>query len=130
MKTIESREDIELLVDEFYKRVIMDELIGYFFTQVVRLDWNTHIPVMYDFWETTLLGNIKYKGNPMLKHIELDKKEPLTTGHFDRWLSIWESTIKENFMGEKADEAIKRATQIGGVMKLKIQQHTSHGEHG
>ncbi len=73
MKDIQERKDIELLVDEFYKKVLKDDVIGHFFTEVVQLDWEKHIPIMYDFWETTLLGNIKYKGNPMVKHIELSK---------------------------------------------------------
>ena len=125
MKDIENREDVEFLVDQFYKRVIVDEVIGHFFTKVVQIDWQKHIPVMYDFWETTLLGKIKYKGNPMVKHIELSEKVPLGAVHFDRWLALWKTTISESFEGKKANEAIQRATQIGGLMKFKIGQHGS-----
>lgn len=120
MKDIKSREDIRTLIDEFYKKVVADELIGHFFTEVVRLDWDKHIPTMYDFWETTLLGNLKYKGNPMIKHIELNKKESLNSEHFDRWLALWEDTLKKHFIGAKADEALKRARQIAELMKFKI----------
>lgn len=123
MDDIRSRHDIELLIDEFYKLVIKDDLIGFIFTETITLDWEIHIPIMYDFWETTLLGQMKYKGNPMLKHIELNKKEPLTAEYFDRWLSLWASTINENFSGSKAEEAIQRANQIGELMKYKIQQY-------
>lgn len=123
MKDIQNRADIEFLIEAFYKRVIIDDLIGYFFTKVIKLDWDKHIPVMYDFWETILLGNIKYKGNPMLKHIELNKKETLNAEHFDRWLSHWKNTINENFVGVKANEAIQRAKQIAELMKFKIQKH-------
>ena len=122
MKDIENREDIETLINKFYKRIVSDELIGHFFTKVVKLDWEKHIPVMYDFWETTLLGQIKYKGNPMLKHIQLSKKETLTPAHFDRWLAHWKKTIEENFSGNKAKEAIQKANQIGGLMQFKIKQ--------
>ena len=123
LKDIENRDDIILLIDKFYSRVIADDFIGYFFTEVIALDWDKHIPVMYDFWETTLLGKMKYKGNPMLKHLELNKKEPLVPAHFHRWLTHWETTIRENFSGRKAEEAIKRANQIAELMKFKIQQH-------
>lgn len=125
LKDIKSREDIKFLIDEFYKKVVKDDVIGYFFNDVVKLDWEKHIPVMYNFWESTLLGKAAYKGNPMMKHLELSKKEQILEVHFNRWLALWESTIKEHFYGIKADEAVKKAKQIGLLMKLKIEQFKS-----
>lgn len=122
MKDITNRYDIELLVDEFYKKVTQDDIVGFFFTDVVKLDWTKHIPVMYNFWETTLLGKIKCKGNPMLKQIALNQKQNMKTAHFERWLELWEKTIKDNFKGDKAEDAIRRAQQIGSLMKYKIEQ--------
>ena len=124
MKDIENSQDIKLLVDEFYKEVVHDKLIGHFFTKVISLDLEIHLPVMYDFWETTLLWNIKYKGNPMVKHIELSRKESLKPEHFERWLSLWTTAVTENFEGTKADEAIQRAKLIAELMKFKVQQHS------
>ena len=123
MKDIQTRKDIEKLLDEFYKKVVVDDLIGPFFTDVVQLDWEKHMPVMYDFWETTLLGNMKYKGNPMTKHFELNRKKTLLPEHFERWLSLWKESVNNNFKGNKSEEAIQRAVQIGGLMKFKIQDH-------
>ncbi len=125
MKELENREDIEFLVDTFYKKIIDNDKIGFFFTKVIKLDWNKHIPIMCDFWETTLLGVAKYKGNPMLKHIELNAIEELNAKHFEHWLDLWKESIQENFVGEMSEEAIKRAEQIGGLMKFKIKQHTT-----
>lgn len=125
MKELENREDIEFLVDTFYKKIIVDDKIGFFFTKVIKLDWNKHIPAMYDFWETTLLGVAKYKGNPMLKHIDLNAMEKLNAEHFERWLSLWKETIQGNFVGEISEQAIKKADQIGGLIKFKIEQHTT-----
>ena len=125
MRDIHSRKDIEFLVDSFYKKILIDEKIGFFFTEVVELDWDKHIPIMYDFWETTLLGKAKYKGNPMIKHINLHRKKIIKKEHFDRWLSIWKNTINASFDGEKSEEAIKKAEQIGGLMKFKIEQQTN-----
>lgn len=120
---IQSRADIERLVNQFYKKVISDEMIGVFFTEIVVLDWGKHIPVMYDFWETILLGKRTYKGNAMLKHIQLSRKQTLQTRHFERWLKHWETTVQECFCGEKAHEAIERAHQIGALMQTKIARH-------
>ena len=122
MKDIQHRKDIEYLIDEFYKRVKTDELIGFFFTEVIKIDWDRDMPIMYDFWETTLLGKMKYKGNPMSKHIALNQKEPMNPEHFERWLELWETTVLENFNGAKADEAVQRANQIGELMKFMVTQ--------
>lgn len=56
---------------------------------------------MYDFWETTLLGVAKYKGNPMLKHTELNTMEELNAEHFDRWTSLWKETVQEKYQPRK-----------------------------
>ena len=125
MKELENREDIKFLIDTFYTKILVDDKIGFFFTKVIKLDWSKHIPIMYDFWETTLLGVAKYKGNPMLKHMELNAMEELNAEHFERWISLWKETIQENFVGEISRQAIIKAEQIGGLMKFKIEQHTT-----
>lgn len=122
MEDIQSRKDIIKIIDQFYQQVLSDDLIGVFFNEVIKLNVNVHIPVMYDFWETTLLGNPLYKGNPMIKHIQLNRLKTVEDKHFTRWLDLWEKTIYKNFEGEKADLAIKRAKQIGELMQHKIKE--------
>lgn len=121
-KDIENHYDIETLVDSFYTKVVVDPTIGFIFTEVIQLSWQHHIPVMYSFWESILLGNNQYNGNPILKHLQLDSKVIFTKVHFDKWLELWELTIHENFDGAKAQEAIKRAQNIAAIMLLKIEQ--------
>ncbi|MBT8220650.1 MAG: group III truncated hemoglobin [Bacteroidia bacterium] len=123
MKDIENRQDIQHLVDSFYLQAMSDKRIGHFFTEVVHLDMKKHMPVMYDFWETTLFGKMKYKGNPMLKHIHMDEISPMEAQHFDQWLALWTATIQNNFRGPRADRAIKKANQIAALMQYKIKQH-------
>jgi len=122
MNDIKTRSDIESLIDKFYKKVLDDKLISSFFNDIVILDWSVHIPIMYDFWESTLLGAAKYKRNAMLKHIELNKKKALKPEHFERWIDLWAQTVRENFSGTIADDAIFRANSIGELMKFKIGQ--------
>jgi len=121
-KDIISREDIETLIDSFYKKVIKDDTIGYFFNEVVKLDWEKHIPIMYDFWETTLFHSAIYKGNPMKIHVDLHAKVPLKKAHFDQWLSMFNETVDELYYGEKANLAKTRALSIATVMQIKIHQ--------
>ncbi|HRG88323.1 MAG TPA: group III truncated hemoglobin [Chitinophagales bacterium] len=122
MTDISTRAHIEILIDEFYKKVIADPVIGFIFTDVVKLSWEKHIPVMYSFWESMLLGENTYKGNPMVKHIELDKLVTLTPEHFARWLQLWVTTVRQLFSGPKAEEAIDRARNIAGLMLHKVEQ--------
>ena len=54
MNDIASRQDIEKVVEAFYTKVKADELIGSIFSEV---DWPHHLPVMYNFWSSILLGD-------------------------------------------------------------------------
>lgn len=121
-KDIENVADIKLLIDRFYEQVKQDDTIGYIFNDVARVNWEEHLPTMYSFWSTTLLGVGSYDSNPMEKHILLSKKTPLTSAHFERWLQLWTATIDSNFYGRKAEEAKSRGRSIADLMLLKISQ--------
>lgn len=124
MHDIESREDIVILVDSFYIRVLQDKVIGYLFTDIAKINMDEHMPKMYDFWETTLFHKSIYKGNPMTVHLHLNKKEALKKQHFDRWLLLFSKTVDELFIGNNAELAKTRALSIATIMQVKI--HQSH----
>ncbi|MFZ6014405.1 MAG: group III truncated hemoglobin [Bacteroidota bacterium] len=110
---ITSRNDIETLVTCFYEKVKNDTLLAPHFH---HLNWPEHLPIMFDFWSSILLGDQSYRRNPMEKHLPL----PIETEHFDRWLALFSETLEENFSGPKADEARSRAHNIAGIFKLKM----------
>ena len=120
MNDITTRDDIELLVNAFYKKVVDDPLIAHFFTDAVQLSWDTHIPIMISFWETLLLDEVTYRGNPMEKHINLHRIAPPRREHFQRWLRLWEATVRENFFGTRADGAVTRAHSIAQIMEGRL----------
>ncbi|GAB1309013.1 hypothetical protein KH5_16960 [Urechidicola sp. KH5] len=74
---------------------------------------------MYDFWETLFFHKQSYKGNPMKMHVTLDKKSPLEKAHFDAWLQIFEATVNDLFVGEKAELAKQRANSVAMSIFLK-----------
>jgi hemoglobin len=113
MKEITEREDIILLVNNFYEKVKQDDLLGPLFTHV---DWPHHLPVMYNFWSSMLLGDQSYQGNPFQKHVGL----AITASHFDRWLELFHQTVDENFNGDKASEVKDRSRSIAGVWQYKL----------
>ncbi len=119
MKDIESRIDIEWLMEAFYKRALSDKLIGHYFTEVVVLDMSKHIPRIVDFWETILFDKSLYKGNAMQIHEHLHHLSPFRDEHFSRWLSLFMQTTDELFAGDKAELIKQRATSIATVMRIK-----------
>jgi hemoglobin len=126
MKDIENRTDIINLMNAFYSKALIDETIGYIFTDVAKLDLEHHLPIIVDFWEMILFGavnfQLKYGRSPMQRHIELNQKEPLVSEHFDTWLKLFYSTADEMFSGEKADTAKFRAKAIANTMFMKVSQ--------
>lgn len=108
-----TRRDIKILVNNFYDCVKSDSLLG---PQFSHVDWVHHLPVMYNFWSSMMLGDQSYQGNPFQKHINL----PIKREHFARWLELFSQTVDENFLGEKAEEIKSRAQSIAGVFQHKM----------
>lgn len=123
MADIASRKEVELLVDSFYQKVQQDEIIGYIFNDVAKVNWETHLPKMYEFWEAILFGKKGFTGN-LEVHYKLNKVHPFKEEHFDRWKSLFYSTIDEHFVGEFANLAKQKARSIADLMLFKItRQH-------
>jgi hemoglobin len=120
---IENRDHIEQLMRAFYAKAIPDPVIGHYFTQVIDMDLEKHLPVIIDFWETVLLGIAKYKSNAIAVHQHLHEKSAFEEKHFEQWVKLFQSTVDELFEGEKAELAKQRALSIATVMKIK----TIHG---
>ena len=119
-KDISNRYDIEKLINHFYEKVKPDPTIGFIFTKLVPINWEHHIPVIVDFWETILLDNPVYKKNAMEIHYDLNKKLPLQQKHFSQWLLLFCGTVDKLFTGKTATLAKTRAKSIAAVMELKM----------
>ncbi len=115
LKDIATNEDIRRLVDVFYAAVLEDELLKGFFAE---LDFEHHKPKMIQFWSFVLLDETGYTTNVFDKHVHMH----LEGEHFDRWLSLFESTVHRLFKGEKADVAIFRAKTIAWTFKEKFKK--------
>ncbi|MDZ4709583.1 MAG: group III truncated hemoglobin [Saprospiraceae bacterium] len=119
---IQTREDIIVLVDQFYNKVRANPVIGPIFTEVAQLDFSAHLPIMYSFWGSQLLGEQSYTGNPMIPHLKLGKLTPMGEVQFGEWLRLFNETVDEFFTGTKAEEAKSRAGNIARLMLYKINQ--------
>lgn len=122
---IQNREDIALLVSEFYKKVKQNEILKPFFNETIK-DWKQHLDHLTTFWETSLFMTkklkYKYHGNPLEAHVEVDKQfhNSITELHFGIWLNLWYETLDELFEGEVVENAKRRARKMGTFMYLKI----------
>jgi hemoglobin len=119
-RDISSREDIELVVQKFYELLLVDDLVGFLFTEVVHLNLEEHLPKLVDFWEDQLFATNNYAGNPLRVHMDLHLKEPLRKAHFNRWLLHFNQTIDSHFTGMKAHLMKSRAQSVATVMQIKL----------
>ncbi len=121
---IKNREDVSLLINTFYKKIRKDEILGPIFNGIIT-DWDAHLVLLTDFWETQLFLKRKYYGNPMTAHQEVDDKmnHTITSEHFGLWLNLWFATIDELFEGETAWVAKNRVQKMSTMMFMHMYQH-------
>jgi hemoglobin len=121
-KDIMNRDDVQLLVQHFYHKLLADPSINYLFTDVAKIDIIKHLPLLVNFWEMILFNTGTYEKNVIQPHMALHRQSPLTAEHFSTWLRYFKTTVDELFSGEKAMLAKQRAESIATVMQIKIKQ--------
>jgi len=120
MKDIQTKEDLTFLMREFYSKMLVDETIGYIFTEVAKLDLEKHLPSLTNFWENMLLKPNGYKKNVMDIHLKLNALEKLQPVHFEQWLFLLDKTVRENFKGEKVERMLNSSKNIAAMMQFKM----------
>lgn len=121
---ITNREDVSLLVHTFYKKIRKDDILGPIFNGIID-DWDAHLNLLTDFWETQLFLKRKYYGNPVTAHQEVDDKtnHTISSEHFGFWLNLWFETLDELFEGETAYIAKNRAQKMSTMLFMQMYQH-------
>ena len=115
MRDIQNKADVELLVNTFYDKVLLDELLAPFFA---KLDFAAHLPKMVHFWTFVLLDEAGYTTDVTKKHLKM----PLAKEHFDQWISLFNETTDSLFEGEKASLAKQRAFLIRWTIESKMNE--------
>jgi hemoglobin len=123
MRDIETRKDIEEVLQDFYAQAFIDPLIGRFFTEVAPLDLTTHLPLIADFWESVVLDTRTYSKNVMAVHQHLHTLSPIHKEHLDRWVTLFTKTVAARFEGPHATLMQQRARSVATLMDLKL-NHT------
>lgn len=114
--------DIKRLVDTFYESVNQDPLLSSVFNDYAKVDWPHHLPIMYQFWSSLLLGTMTYKGQPFPNHIPL----PISREHFEQWIKLFKQAVNSLFQGVKAEEAKLRAENIAHMFQYKLDYLKQH----
>ncbi len=119
---IQSLDNIKVMVDEFYGKIRVDQLLGGTFNGAIKDRWPEHLEKMYRFWQTVLLEEHTYKGSPFPPHAGL----PVEKAHFDRWLHLFNTTVDGHFAGEKAERAKWQGARMAELFLSKIQYYRDH----
>lgn len=77
--------------------------------------------------DVLLLGNGpfrtgNYRGNPLAAHARLVTLTDMGRDKFDRWLTLFKSTVDALFAGERADHIKSCATDMANVIYSRINQ--------
>ncbi|WP_010521613.1 group III truncated hemoglobin [Aquimarina agarivorans] len=120
MTDIQNRADLEFLFNSFYEIAMSDPKIGYFFTEVVAINLQTHLPIIIDFWEYNLFHKGSYTKNLLEIHKNIHSKATMDFSHFDHWLFLLNKTVDRYFCGTISDKLKTNALSIATVMKTKV----------
>lgn len=109
---------ISRLVEAFYAQVRNDDLLGPIFGKRVA-NWTPHLARMKDFWASIVMESGRFRGQPMQKHIAVGGLEQR---HFDRWLTLWRSTVNSLVSNPQAAEQFRSAAdRIANSLLMGIQ---------
>ena len=108
---------ISNLVDTFYSRVRVHEVLGPIFNSAIE-DWDDHLPKMKAFWSSVAMNSGRYSGKPVPAH---QKLTDVAHEDFAVWLGLFEQTLKDIAPPpEVVPYFMERAQRIAESLKLAM----------
>ncbi|TSA87651.1 group III truncated hemoglobin [Deinococcus detaillensis] len=96
----------------FYERVMQDELLAPVFRAKLgtfpKDGWPVHMTRLEGFWRATTGGPSTYRGQPGPAH----QGHGLEAEHFERWLALWDKTLREQLDPPEAEALLKMASRM------------------
>lgn len=117
---LDSREQVERFVRQFYAGLLRDPVLAPIFLDVAGIDLSVHLPHIVDYWCKLLLGDSAYRRHTMNIHRRLHAKRQLRAGDFDRWLEYFIDAVDAGWEGPGAEGAKRIATAIAGNMQRAL----------
>ncbi|SDS25888.1 hemoglobin [Polaribacter sp. KT25b] len=123
---ISSRKDIKLIITKFYDKLLVDEKMIPFFTDIVaKNQLEHHLEIITDFWNDIIFDTTTYSNNVMKKHLDINVFVTFKKEHFALWVSYFFNTIDTYFLGDNSERMKARAQSIATVMQLKLNLYTT-----
>jgi hemoglobin len=116
-------DDVKQLVNVFYGKVRENEMLAPVFNERIQDRWPEHLEKMYRFWQTVLLEEHTYFGAPFPPHAKLQ----VAHAHFEKWMELFNQTVDELFVGERAEEAKWRGQKMAQMFEIKIEHYKNTG---
>ena len=114
---------ISQLVDHFYGEIRQDPELGPIFKTAIGEDWEPHLNIMKQFWESIALNAGSYSGKPVQVHQALTSQQdaPLRQVHFARWLKLFRNALAATAPTPEAEAFfIDRAERIAQSLEMGI----------
>jgi hemoglobin len=111
-----TKENLRVMVLNFYTRVLKDEIVGPFFIEKLGEDmnnehWKPHLDLLVNFWASIAIGDTSYRGNPFAPHLSIGG---LSRKAFEQWLVLFYTTLDEVYESHIAYNFKERSNIIAG----------------
>ncbi len=118
------QDNIKILVENFYPKVLKDELLAPFFIAKLGEDinhplWREHLKLITEFWKKVALGFEEYERNPLEPHLQIEGISPEA---FEAWLRLFHETADELFDETASNYLKEKSSEIAEnfMRKLKL----------
>ena len=117
---LDSREQVERFVHQFYAELLRDPVLGPIFLDVAEVDLSVHLPRIVDYWCKLLLGESAYRRHTMNIHRRLHSRRALRPADFARWLEFFTRSVDAGWEGPGAERAKQIAASIAANMQRAL----------
>lgn len=110
---------ISRLVDTFYDRIRVHDVLGPVFNNAIGDDWGPHLSRMKAFWASVTLNAGLYTGKPVPAHRK--HMDTMQIEHFEIWLGLFRETLEDTAPTSDCTEYFMvRADRIANSLKLAL----------
>lgn len=109
---LDCAQQIDRFVSLFYERLLADDNLAPYFTEVAGISLATHLPVISAYWQKMLLGDRRYQRHTMARHRQLHARRALGGAQHEAWLGHFFAVAEAHFSGPKTDQARRIAARV------------------
>ena len=112
-----TEDSLRFLLRAFYEKIRHDPQLAPVFAATIGGRWDAHIARMCSFWGSAMGSSTRYKGDMLAAHKRINRLSPAL---FERWLKLFDETVREHFVGEPAEALRDRARKTARNLRLAL----------